>query len=91
MLHAILEGKEIKHATPQEAAKFFNSPQRILAQDRTPCGKLVSTVFLCIHHPGGFFETMVFGSDGKALHQERYETYDKAIKGHARILKEFTC
>lgn len=91
MLSAILDGKEIKPATFEEAAKFMASPERILAQNTTSCGKRVSTVFLCFHHPGGFFETMVFGTKGEDLHQERYATYDQAMAGHAKALEEFSC
>jgi hypothetical protein len=52
----------------------------------------VSTVFLGIDH--GFpwhntklwFETMVFGTSiNEAM--ERYETYDEAVRGHARMVR----
>lgn len=47
----------------------------------------VSTVFLGINHGYDgipmWFETMVFGSSLNQ-HQERYETYEQAEKGHAK-------
>lgn len=52
----------------------------------------VSTVFIGIDHAFGgesgplLFETMIFG--GKHDHyQERYKTWDEALKGHRRLTK----
>lgn len=51
----------------------------------------VSTVFLGMNH--GYhgqvllFETMVFGGEMNE-YQERYETYDEALEGHANVLKQ---
>ena len=46
----------------------------------------VSTVFLGLDHQWGvgppiLFETMIFGSDLDG-YQERYSTWDEAVKGH---------
>jgi hypothetical protein len=47
----------------------------------------ISTVFLGIDHNhfGGLpilFETMVFDKQGDTLFQDRYHTWDEAVKGH---------
>jgi hypothetical protein len=50
---------------------------------------LVSTVFLCIEHPGGMFETMVFGGiagDGEI--QYRCHTHTLALFQHAMTVAE---
>lgn len=83
----ILDGKRPKKATLLEWSMFMDSPARILSQDRLD-GILVSTVFLGIDHSFEYgsdpvlFETMIFGGphDG---YQERYTSYDEAIRGHS--------
>jgi hypothetical protein len=56
-------------------------------------GVTVSTVFLGMDHniigpTPLWFETMTFGhSDNSDQIQERYETWDEAEAGHARIVK----
>ena len=45
----------------------------------------VSTVFLGIAHYGGIFETMVFGGPLSDM-QIRYETWEQAEAGHARMV-----
>ncbi|HEY6143716.1 MAG TPA: hypothetical protein VIV55_09930 [Flavobacterium sp.] len=67
--------------------------------DRTDIGNiLVSTVFLGIDHSFRsdvpiLFETMIFGGELEG-YQERYSTWDEAVKGHKRacdrVLKEFS-
>ena len=47
----------------------------------------VSTVFLGLNHSFGagpplLFETMIFGGTDADEFQERYTTWDKAVKGH---------
>lgn len=51
----------------------------------------ISTIFLAINHQYGdgppiLFETMIFGGIWRE-YQERYSTYDKAMKGHARAVR----
>lgn len=49
----------------------------------------VSTVFLELEHPGGFFyETMIFVDEGKieCFFQDRYKEIDEAVKGHIKVL-----
>ena len=76
---------------------FEETKDRIIQQDtiKTATGDvLVSTVFLGIDYSflrGGkpvLFETMIFESNIKALHeyQERYRTREQAIKGHSRAV-----
>ena len=53
----------------------------------------VSTVTLVVEHPGGmWYETMIFGSDGKAItdysdrYCERYKTKREAQEGHKKVI-----
>ncbi len=52
---------------------------------------LVSTVFLCVDHgligTPILFETMIFGGQYDE-YQRRYETYDEALNGHNKILRQ---
>lgn len=72
-------------------AKWFSNNKRSIAADQIG-ESLISTVFIGIDHnffPGGeslLFETMVFDGplDGE---QERYHTWDEAVKGHEEMLK----
>lgn len=90
----ILKGKEIIPVDDLiEWAKWYENPvKRVL--DQTEVGKsFVSTVFLGFNHsfshegPPVLFETMIFGGS-KDQEQWRYETYDEAMAGHAKIVKE---
>ena len=50
----------------------------------------ISTVFLCVEHMGGMFETMVFCDDDKAPGTGmpiRYHTYEEAVKGHKQLVR----
>ena len=50
---------------------------------------LVSTVNLMLEHPGGFFETMIFGVEDLCLQEsfcERYWTKQEAVKRHKEIV-----
>jgi hypothetical protein len=51
---------------------------------------LVSTVNLMMEHPGGFFETMIFGETVNLtdLWLERYWTKDEAVKRHHEIVEK---
>jgi hypothetical protein len=82
----ILVGKEPKQIEDiLEWARQFETSNRIVEQ--TQIGDvLISTVFRGIDHSFGggeplLFETMIFGGaeDG---YQERYSTWDEAVKGH---------
>lgn len=97
MSYAILDSE--KKVVPTEVmtwARWFETADRHVAF--THIGKrrrrnFVSTVFLGLDHSYGlpwasrpqWFETMVFGT---SLHQyeERYETWDEAVRGHARAV-----
>ena len=88
----ILKGHEIVETDDiTEWSKHFeNINERIVA--KTKIGDVeISTVFLGIDHSFGgktpiVFETMVFG--GKLdQEQERYATYDEAMKGHEEMVK----
>lgn len=86
----ILEGKEPKPVEDlMEWAKWFEKANRVVEQTKVDDVK-VSTVFLGMDHsffdgPPILFETMIFGGpeDG---YQERYSTWDEAVKGH-----QFAC
>jgi len=77
-----------------EWAKWFETGDRRVAGTRIWWVE-VSTVFLGLDHNFGFeegerpilFETMVFGGllDGE---QERYATWDEALAGHQRLVRE---
>ncbi len=54
----------------------------------------ISTVLLPFPHMGGQYETCVFllNSEGSSIESNvvnRYETWDKALEGHERIVKHF--
>lgn len=77
-------------------ALYGNPKKRQVALDLLEIGDAstvrVSTVFLGLDHGYGgglpiLFETMVFG--GKLdENQWRYSTYQEAVEGHARVLRE---
>jgi len=83
----ILDGKTPKQVGWEEYADFFENNNRVIEQT-TVGDVMVSTVFLGIDHRHFFevgepilFETMIFGGDEND-YQERYTTYDEAVKGH---------
>jgi hypothetical protein len=69
-----------------------NRKNVVVKQDQVTLEVRVSTVFLGLNHawlgqgPPLIFETMIFGGpeDG---YQDRYTTWDEAIKGHEKALK----
>lgn len=71
-------------------------PNRRVAEDYLKEGTVrVSTVFLGINHGFGgkplWFETMVFSAGGDSTdYCERYETWDEAVEGHKKAVKEFS-
>lgn len=74
-------------------AKWFQTAERHVAQDITPGGARVSTVFLGVDHGYGLggpgipvlWETMVF--DGPMnMACDRYTYREAAERGHARML-----
>lgn len=85
-MYYILNGKEITTTNDvHEWAKQFEKGGRRVAYDEIGDAK-VSTVFLGVDHnyDGGepiLFETMIFGGEFDQ-YQERYCTYDEAVKGH---------
>jgi hypothetical protein len=64
---------------------------RRIAQDTTPGGHIVSTVWLGLDHSFGegpplIFETMVQLVSGDWVDQQRYSTEAEARSGHAEVL-----
>lgn len=89
----ILNGKEpIPCDDLIEWAKWFQTNERIVAQNKFPDDILVSTVFLGLdhNHAGAgkpiLFETMIFGGQHDQ-YQARYETWGQAEEGHQKALK----
>lgn len=88
--HYILDGHIPVQCSLMEWAKFFETHNRIVRQDKIDNGK-VSTVFLGLDHQFGngpplLFETMIFGGphDG---YQERCSTWDEAEAQHEVAMK----
>ena len=73
-------------------AKWYEDADRRVAHTKVPeLNANVSTVFLGLNHQWGdgpplLFETMIFGSDLDG-YQERYSTWDEAVKGHDQAVK----
>jgi len=96
MYYILNEDHEIIQATVQEWAVFFEDGEaRRVAFDRFGNGIEVSTVFLGLDHRLGagsplLFETMIFYPESnypQDEYQERYETWDESVAGHARALE----
>lgn len=72
-------------------AQWFETAERHIALDELPNDVKVSTVFLGLDHNFGLdgppilFETMIFGGKHDQ-YQDRYETRDEALLGHAKAL-----
>lgn len=92
-LYYKLDGKEAVECSIEEFSKAFDDGTYILKKQALE-DHLVSTVFLGINTSACgkpiLFETMVFSrkKEPKNEYTERYHTYDQAIKGHERIVKE---
>jgi len=86
----ILRDKKIVPVDLMTWARWFETAERHIGSDYI--GKIhVSTVFLGIDHNFGegeplLFETMIFGGEHNE-YQERYSTYDEALKGHKKAVK----
>ena len=52
-------------------------------------GVLVSTVKLPFPHPGGIYETCIFGSDERSEVVERYQTKLLACAGHQKHASKY--
>lgn len=90
----ILEDKTPKSVSMMEWAMWVEQDplnHRRIAWDEIETMQ-VSTVFLGMNHGYNgqvlLFETMVFGEGEMSDYQERYETYDEALEGHARIVAQ---
>jgi hypothetical protein len=74
-----------------EWSTWFETADRHVADDTTPGGTRVSTVFIGIDHSFGImpgpvlFETVIFGGPADT-YQDRYRTWDEAVSGHANAL-----
>ena len=92
----ILKGHEaVRINDTLEWAKWFESANRKVAKDSVEGTKIeVSTVFLGLDHnfsqvgPPVLFETMVFGLLDSEEVMDRYETWEAAEVGHAKILAD---
>ncbi len=82
----ILENKEAKPVYDiKEWAKWYETNDRIVQRTQIQ-GIEVSTVFLGMDHRFGkgeplLYETMIFGGEHDQ-YQQRYSTWDEALKGH---------
>jgi len=70
---------------------------KFIKRDTLPSGKMISTVWLGLDHGLSaekplVFETMVFPNEGNYEDEycERYSTKEEAIKGHERIVAEWS-
>lgn len=97
-LYAILDDNHnVVPVTIDEFVQWFSEHDRTVALDELPNGMLVSTVFLGMNHDytGTYplwFETMVFKDHRSLLEEDmdRYETWDEALEGHARMVARYT-
>ena len=95
MYYKLIDKKTIK-CNREDVEEIFDS-NRILKQTRIENGLFVSTVFLVIDHSYALednpilFETLIFDHNKSRrfdeIFCERYETYEKAIKGHEVAIK----
>lgn len=83
--------EETKQVTPTDLGilAFQNRWQKTTKQG----DYIVSTVFLGLDHGFGdtplWFETMIYKDENKGHfldYQERYETYEEAVKGHEQAI-----
>lgn len=89
--HYILEGREPKPVDLMTWATWFRDHTKRRVAFDTVGGIDVSTVFLGLDHNFGggrplLFETMTFG-EGFEQEQQRYETWDEAVAGHAAVIE----
>jgi len=95
MSNYILQGhKAVPEPDIMAWAKWFESANRVVKKTEVANGVEVSTVFLGIDHQFGdgdplLFETMIFGGERDG-YQDRYSTWDEALKAHEAIVKEFS-
>lgn len=87
LFYILDKDKNIVPCTIDEWSKLYEDPVfKRVAFDEVG-GMDISTVFLGIDHNhfGGrpiLFETMVFNGKGDDIFQDRYHTWDEAVKGH---------
>lgn len=85
------EDKNPVECTMDEWAKLYNGDELRLVGSDTINNHFVSTVFLgidysCMDIKPLLFETMIFGPLIEGEYQERYATWNDAIKGHKRAI-----
>lgn len=86
----VLEGKEVRPATPREFEEFWRDFDRRVIRKTKLWNVLVSTVFTGVdgqydpNTPPRFFHTKVYGGpmDGESWW---YATYDEALEGHVSV------
>lgn len=95
-INAILKGREVVPTDNfTEWAEWMAKADRHVKKDHVGT-VLVSTIFLGMNHnfhpqnKNLWFETMVFGDEGADWdgYQDRYESWEEAEKGHAKILDQ---
>lgn len=75
-------------------AEWFEDIENRKVKHDVKDGVQVSTIFLGLNHrilgkgKPLLFETMVFGGEHN-LEMERYETWNEAVKGHAKFVRKF--
>lgn len=86
----ILDGHEIKSASLEAWAHWFETADRHVAKTTISDEVKVSTVFLGLDHSFGsgpplLFETMIFGGEHDQ-YTDRYETWGQAAAGHGKAV-----
>ena len=89
------QGKPISDYSEIEKL-LFDKSYKVIKQQTTNDGKVVSTVWLGLNHRFGLgepliFETMVFPEKGdfSDLDMERYSTLKEAKAGHKRMFEKY--
>jgi prephenate dehydrogenase len=75
-----------------EACTWLGQENRKIVKQETINGHFVSTVFLGLDHSWLgqaplLWETMIFSNSDLDQYQERYSSYEDALKGHEEALK----
>lgn len=89
--YILINKKPVYEPDLMKWSAWFETKNRQILRDHVPGNGDISTIFLGIDH--GFsgeapllFETMIFGGEHDG-YQERYYTYEQAVKGHKKALR----
>lgn len=77
------ENRNVKPVDLMVWSEWFGSNDRRVRLDEVG-GCVVSTVFVGLERD--IFETMVFDHPGEDVYQDRYNTWDEAVKGHEKAM-----